>query len=285
MNRVVDTHTHFWTVATSSWLNESFGPLFRNYLVADHRAASASCGVTRCVVVEAGLTPAENELILDIADSDEFVGALILSAALDDPKLGHKLDEWQRRPKFRGTRMMFEPVDDGNIANRPAIVEGLKELSRRDLVHDFLPLHRHLAAVAAALEQVPDLRCVIEHLAKPEFADGIDAEWRSGMQRLIDETACSFKLSLSPRVATMSEYAASPGQGWPLDAVRPYYDFLCREAGSDRLFWGSDWPVATLTGSYGDMLTAHRTLLGDIDELTEMKLFRRNAEEFYQLEA
>ena len=71
----------------------------------------------------------------------------------------------------------------------------------------------------------------------------------------------------------------------PISAIQPYYDFLRSEAGSDRLIWGSDWPVAVLSGSYRDMLDTHRELLGDLDEVTEMKLFRRNAEELYQLEA
>ena len=285
MDRIVDTHTHFWTLATTTWVDESYGPIHRDFLPADHQAESVSCGVTRCVIVEAGPSPAENELIMEIAASDDFVGGLILSAQLDDSELGHKLDQWQRLPKFRGTRMMFESIEDADIGTRPAVIQGLKELARRDLVHDFLPLVGHLRGVAEALDQVPDLRCIIEHVAKPDFDGTVEAEWTSGMRRLIDDTACSFKLSLSPQVTRVAEYVAMPGQGWPVEAIQPYYDFLRSEAGSDRLMWGSDWPVAVLSGSYGNMLDTHRALLGDLDELTEMKLFRRNAEEFYQLEA
>ena len=241
--------------------------------------------MTRCVIVEAGPSAGENQLISDIAGSDDFVGALILSAKLDDPQLGHKLDEWQQLPKFRGTRMMFEPIEDADIASRPVVVESLKELARRDLVHDFLPLAQHLQGLAATLEKVPDLRCIVEHLAKPDFDGTVEQDWTEGIRRLVDDTACSFKLSLSPQSSRIAEYVANPGHGWPTDAVQPYYDFLLTEAGSDRLMWGSDWPVAVLTGSYQDMMTTHRTLLGDIDEITEMKVFRRNAEEFYQLEA
>ncbi len=285
MERIVDTHTHFWTLATTTWVDESYGPMHRDFLPTDHRAESAACGVTRCVIVEAGSSDRENQLIAEIAGSDDFVGALILHAPLDDPDLGHKLDEWQQIPKFRGTRMMFEPIEDADIAARPAIVEGLKELARRDLVHDFLPLIKHLQGVAEALDQVPDLRCIIEHLAKPNFDGTFEQDWTDGMRRLVEDTACSFKLSLSPQVTRVAEYVANPGQGWPISAIQPYYDFLRSEAGSDRLIWGSDWPVAVLSGSYRDMLDTHRELLGDLDEVTEMKLFRRNAEELYQLEA
>ena len=49
--------------------------------------------------------------------------------------------------------------------------------------------------------------------------------------------------------------------------------------------WGSDWPVALLTDSYRGMLDTHQTLLDGLDGPTRVKVFRTNAEEFYQLEA
>jgi L-fuconolactonase len=285
MDRIVDTHVHFWTQATTSWLTDALGPINRDFLPEHHRAASAAAGVSRCVIIEAGATDAENQLIADIAEHDPFVGALILAADVRDPAFGHRLDEWQKLPKFRGVRMSFEGHTDSDIAAQPATVGGLQELARRDLIHDFLPLVAHLDAVVDALEQVPDLRAIIEHYAKPDFAGGLEPAWESAMIRLADATNASVKLSLSPQSARVGEYAARPGQGWPHTAIQPYTDFLLSELGPDRLMWGSDWPVALLTESYTSMLDLHRTLLGAIDEEDEHKLFRTNAEEFYQLEA
>ena len=285
MDRIVDTHVHFWTQATTSWLTSAMGPINRDFLPEHHRAESHSCDVSRCVVIEAGPTDAENQLIIDLADQDEFVGALILQADLDDPRLGKRLDEWQQLPKFRGVRMMFESHPAADIASQPAIVDGLQELARRDLIHDFLPLTRHLNDVVSALEQVPDLRCIIEHYAKPNFDGSLEADWVSAMTRLADGTSASVKLSLSPQATRIADYVTNPGQGWPLEAVRPYTDFLLSELGTDRLIWGSDWPVALLTDSYAGMLETHQTLLSDLDEVDQLKLFRSNAEEFYQLEA
>lgn len=285
MDHIVDTHCHFWWRKTNSWLDENWGVLYRDYTPKDHQAASQPVGVTRCVIVEAGDTDVDNQTIIDFAAEFDFVGALILQADLGDPRLGHMLDEWQDLPKFRGVRMNYEAHPDPDIATRPEVVEGLKELTRRGLIHEFLPLVRHLDGVATSIEQVPELQCIIEHYAKPDFDGTMELEWEQGMRRIARETGARCKLSLSPQVSRSKDYLQNPNQGWPIESMRQYTDFLLEEVGTDRLIWGSDWPVALLTTDYAGMLATHRKLLGVLDPGIEIKLFRTNAEAFYDLTA
>ena len=285
MDRIVDTHCHFWWRKTNSWLDPSWDVLYQDYTPVEHQAASRPAGVTRCVIVEAGDTPVDNRTIIDFAARYDFVGGLILRADLDDPGLGHALDEWQKLPKFRGIRMNFEAHPDPGVAAKPAVIEGLKELARRGLIHDFLPLVRHLDGIAAAIERVPDLKCVVEHYGKPDFDGTVEPAWEQAMRRIARGTGAFCKLSLSPQVTRVQEYLDRPRQGWPIDAVRPYTAFYLDELGPDRLLWGSDWPVALLTTDYAGMLATHRQLLGPLAPEVEVKLFRTNAESFYGVTA
>lgn len=285
MDRIVDTHCHFWWRETNSWLDPSWDILYRDYTPVEHQAASRPVGVTRCVIVEAGATDAENQSIIDCAAEYDFVGGLILRADLDDPGLGRKLDEWQKLPKFRGVRMNFEAHPDPDIAARPAVIDGLRELARRGLIHDFLPLVRHLDGIAASIERVPDLKCIIEHYGKPDFDGAPEPAWERAMRRIARDTGAFCKLSLSPQVTRVAEYLDRPKRGWPIDAMRPYTAFYLEELGPDRLIWGSDWPVALLTTDYAGMLATHRELLGPLTPETEVKLFRTNAEAFYGVTA
>lgn len=285
MDRIIDTHCHFWLLSTNSWLDDTWGVLYQDYRPVDHRAASSAVGVSRCVVIEAGPTDAENQTIIDMATEDDFIGGLILARDLDDPGLGHTLDEWQKLGKFRGIRMNFEQHPDPAIARKPGVIAGLKELAGRGLLHDFLPLVRHLDDIVDALQQVPDLKCIVEHYAKPDFDGTLEPAWAAGMRRLGRETNARCKLSLSPQVTRSAEYVESPGQGWPIDAMREYAALYMEEFGSDRLVWGSDWPVALMTTDYAGMLQTHRDLVGSVDPVAETKMFRTNAEELYGVSA
>ena len=285
MDHIVDTHCHFWWRETNSWLDESWGILYRDYTPVEHQAASRSAGVTRCVIVEAGDTDIDNQTIIDFATEFDFVGGLILQADLSDPSLGHRLDAWQKLPKFRGVRMNYEAHPDPDIATRPAVIEGLRELARRELIHDFLPLVHHLDGIATSIEQVPELKSIIEHYSKPDFDGTMAREWEQGMRRIARETGTCCKLSLSPQVTRSTEYLQHPNLGWPIAAIRQYTDFYLQELGPDRLIWGSDWPVALMTTDYAGMLTIHRKLLGVLAPEVELKLFRTNAETFYNVAA
>ena len=232
MDRIVDTHCHFWWRETNSWLDDSWEILYQDYTPVEHQAASRPVGVTRCVIVEAGDTDVDNQTIIDFAAEFDFVGGLILRADLDDPGLGHTLDEWQKLPKFRGMRMNFEAHPDPDIATRPAVIDGLRELARRGVIHDFLPLVRHLDGIATAIEQVPDLKCIIEHYGKPDFDGTMEPAWEQAMRRIARDTGAFCKLSLSPQVTRIQEYLDNPKQGWPIDAMRQYTAFYLEELGS-----------------------------------------------------
>lgn len=284
MERIVDTHCHFWSLAGSSWLDGEYGAMERDWRPEDHRARSAQEGVSRCVIVEAGSTEAENQHVIEIATRDDFVGGMILWASAGDPQFAARLDRWQRLPKFRGVRINFEQHTDPDIARQPAVLEQLQELAARGLVHDFLPLVRHLDDLAATLERVPDLHGIIEHYAKPDFDGSLDPVWERAMRRIAANTNAHCKLSLSPQVTRMKQMAAAPA-GWHVDAIRPYAQFYLEAFGVDRLMWGSDWPVMEATTTYAGMLRTHRESLGSLDAAVEEKLFRSNAERFYRIEA
>ena len=283
MERIVDTHCHFWTLAGSSWLDDSHRAMAQDWGPDDHQERSRPIGVTRCVIVEAGSTDAENQHIIDIAAREEFVGGLILWAPAGDREFGKRLDRWQRLPKFRGVRINFEQHPDPDIARDPGVVEQLRELSRRGLIHDFLPLVRHLEDLAATLEKVPDLHGIIEHYAKPDFDGTLEPDWERAMRRIAANTNTRCKLSLSPQVTRIEELTSAEPAGWPVEAIRPYTEVYLDAFGADRLMWGSDWPVVEATTSYSGMMDTHRGALGDLDAHTEAKLFRTNAEKFYRV--
>jgi L-fuconolactonase len=196
------------------------------------------------------------------------------------------LDRWGQEAKFRGVRMRFEGHKDANILKRPSVIEGLKEVSRRGLVFDFLVTVEQLAGILKVYEDVPELKGVIEHLAKPDMADKKDlTQWQETMQKLAAQTSVMCKLSLSPRADQMRSLLSHPSCGWSLEKIRPYVRFMVDHFGCDRLMWGSDWPICLVMSDYQGTWQVMDQILAGVTEEEKDKVYGRNAISFYRLTA
>ena len=139
----------------------------------------------------------------------------------------------------------LEGHPDPDVLKRPSIAKGLRQVAERGLIFEFLLQTPQLEGALALCEQMPELKTVIEHLAKPDFRDPEDREvWRRLISAFAERTNVAGKLSMSPRVEQIGDLLANPNSGWDVGIIEPYVDFLLDTFGPDRLFWGSDWPVS-----------------------------------------
>ena len=94
------------------------------------------------------------------------------------------------------------------------------------------------------------------------------------MARLAKETGAFCKLS---------GLITEAGTGWSVEGLRPYVDHLLAVFGPERLIWGSDWPVLSLTAGYGDWWQALGTLLADLTEAQKAQVLGGNARRAYRI--
>ena len=285
--RIVDTHCHLWKLelAEQTGLTEDFGPIFRTFEPSDLLQETSACDVDMCVLIESGKTVEEIRVMEKMAASSSLIAAIAPYVDLESPFLEQELDSWLDNPKFRGVRARFEGHPDLDILTKPAIVNGLRKVAERGLIFEFLVRTIHLQGILRIYERIPELKAVIEHMAKPDLTAGTDrVQWHSSMQALAQHTPVACKLSLSPRVEQFGELLQNPDRSWPVESIKPYVRSLMKYFGPDRLMWGSDWPVTLVMSSYKETLNGMRTAIGTIPRSTEKQIFRTTALQFYGLE-
>jgi predicted TIM-barrel fold metal-dependent hydrolase len=70
---------------------------------------------------------------------------------------------------------------------------------------------------------------------------------------------------------------------WTVDSLRPWV-LSCIEAfGTDRAFFGTNWPVDRIFSSYGDVLDAYAEIVSDFSETEQQALFSGNANRVFRL--
>ena len=249
--------------------------LRQNRLPGDLKPLIDGVGVQRTVIVQAHSSIEEAHWLLGLADENDFVAGVVAWVELADPDVGNTLDLLQMDPYFKGVRHIWHDEPDDAWIVRPAVLNGLKELARRDIPFDLLPRPKHLPYIPRVLDAVPDLRTVVDHIAKPFIPEGIFEPWLSDLKRVAEIPGVHCKVS--------GMVTEADTDNWNPDALTPYVANVIEMFGYDRLMFGSDWPVCTLAGTYEQVFQAAKQALGPMSDANRDAVFGGNAEQFYGL--
>ena len=273
---LVDSHHHFWQIDRFdySWMPDG-SPLATNYGPDDLAPLVESVGINYTVIVQAVSSPDEAHWLLELAERYEFIAGVVGWVDLTDPKVGYTLDELQRSKYFKGVRHIWEGEEDpGWIVNSGAI-NGLQELVRRKLTFDFLAKPPNLPFIPQVMDQVPDLRAVVDHIAKPLIADHVIEPWLTDLRKVASINGIHCKIS---GMVTEADH-----QNWTPDDLRPYVHHVLGLFGSDRLMFGTDWPVSTLAAEYKTVTDTARGILDSLSPSANADIFGGTAARFYRL--
>jgi L-fuconolactonase len=158
---------------------------------------------------------------------------------LEAPDVESQLDEIDSNVLV-GVRPMIQDIPDDAWILRREVLRGLRVLEQRGLAFDLLGYTRHLAHAVRALEHVPDLTVVVNHLMKPDYSI-LDPAWTEGIVQLAERPRCFMKIS------GMATEVQSPPEP---DLFSRHVDFALHAFGPARCMLGTDWPVSMLALPY-----------------------------------
>ena len=274
---VVDAHQHFWDPERLHyfWMTEGVKSLKRKFLPEDLGPLLSQAGVERTVIVQAISSTEEAQWLLDLASAHEFVAGVVTWADLRSRDLPRELDKLQAHPKFKGVRHQMEAESDDAWMVRDDVLAGLAELERRAIPYDLLVHARHLKYVPRVRERCPNLKLVVDHIAKPRIGEREFDGWAREIERVSQLPDIWCKLS---GMITEARWDA-----WTPNDLQPYVRHVLDQFGLSRVMFGSDWPVCTLAGYYQQVVDALRQVLGPLSPADAQKVWGENACEFYRL--
>lgn len=273
---IIDAHQHFWRIGGpgQAWPNADWPLLYRDFLPADLRAATAGLTLAGTILVQSQPDDRDTDWMLDLAEDDQLILTVVGWAALDAPDAPARIARLATRPKLAGLRPMLQSIEDSAWLLRPDLTPAIGAMLAHGLRFDALVQPRHLPALARFAARWPELPIVIDHGAKPPAAAGILDPWR-------DDLAA---LARYPNVwCKLSGLRTEQAQGQGSDALAPYVAHILQQFG-DRTMWGSDWPVLLHMGDcYGDWVDDALRLAGGMDAAARARLFNGAASAFYGL--
>ena len=153
---------------------------------------------------------------------------------------------------------------------------GLELLVERGLTFDVCAESLELLArVPVLAERHPELRLVIDHLAKPPIASVCWQPWAY----LLSESATAPNVT-----AKISGLNTAAAPGWTSADLQPYVDHALATFGPRRLMVGGDWPFALLQArSYSQVWEAVRQTLELLNDVEREAIFGGTATTVYRL--
>jgi L-fuconolactonase len=258
---------------------EELASIRRSFTPLDLAPLLVAAGVDATVLVQTVPSVAETREFLATAAATPFVAGVVGWVDLTDPAVATTLAALQNSPggeRLVAIRHQVHDEDDAEWLLRPEVRRGLAAVRDAGLAYDILVRPRELPAALATARDFPDLRFVIDHLAKPPIASGEIAPWAARLEPFRHLPHVSCKLS---GMVTEADWAT-----WTPNDLRPYVHRALDIFGLDRVMFGSDWPVSLLAAEYGQVKAVLEAALPPLSAEDRAKVFGANAIRFYGLD-
>jgi predicted TIM-barrel fold metal-dependent hydrolase len=276
----VDTHQHLWDPARFSygWL-AGFSQLNQRFMLEEYRAATQDLNIVRTVYVDTDVDeadlPAETAAIFALAaQPGSLIAGIVPGAKLEKQDCWGHLQPFFGHPLLKGVRRVLHTMPD-ELSQQPQFLENVRALPARGLSFDLCVLSRQLPPALALVRHCPQVSFILDHCGVPDVkGQGLDP-WREHLRELSREPNVVCKIS--------GLVAYADPVNWTTDHLRPFFDHAVDCFGWDRVLWGSDWPVCTLSSSLTRWAATAQELAAQATPDERDRFFRRNAERIYRL--
>ncbi|MEX1030848.1 MAG: amidohydrolase family protein [Paenibacillaceae bacterium] len=274
----IDAHQHIWNLnkVDYPWLVPEYGPIYRTFEAQELEPQLQRAGINKTVLVQAMDSYEDTDYMLETASSYDWIGGVVGWVPLNRPiEAARMLDNYAANPFFKGVRHLIHEEWDPNWIIRPTVIEGLRILASFGFTFDVAAAFpNHLGHIPYLATEVPNLRMVIDHLAKPPTKPELWSKWAEQMAG-----AAAY-----PNVyAKISGLNTALSNLWPNQGAERYVDFVIEQFGAERLMYGGDWPVALLNGDYDSVWSGTLSLLEKYAEETKAAILGRTADKFYRI--
>ena len=280
--KIVDTHQHLWDLDLFryAWLQQL--PLLnRSFGMNDYRDATNGLLIEKSVHLEADVDEQfmleETRHLLRLADrADNPLDGVVACGRPESNEFRSYLDNLLilGHPKLKGIRRVLHTQPDA-LSQSETFIENVHSLAGHHLSFDICVLARQLPLAIRLVSRCPDVTFILDHCGVPQVREKILDPWRANIREIAGFPNVSCKVS--------GLVAYADPKNWTAEDLRPYIDHAIECFGWDRVMFGSDWPVCTLSASFHQWVEVLLLLTRSAGEANQKKLFHDNAIRVYRL--
>ncbi|MCL7762581.1 amidohydrolase family protein [Polaribacter sp. Z014] len=273
----IDSHQHFWKYEAEkhSWIDDEMSVIRRDFLPSDLSKVYKENGIDGCVAVQADQTLEETDFLIDLAAENSFIKGIVGWVDLRAENIEEVLEKYSKNTIVKGFRHVVQGEADHNFLLRPNFLRGIAALEKYNFTYDILVFPHQLGAVLEFVQRFPNQKFVIDHIAKPYIKDGFFDGWASQMKEIATYKNVLCKVS---GMITEADYNT-----WTEAQLNPYLEVVFNAFGTERIMFGSDWPVCLVAGNYTEVKNIVTNYISKFSEAEQKAIMGENAIDFYNI--
>lgn len=272
----IDAHVHFWKYDKKryEWIDKTMKILQQDYLPEHFALTMKRNEISGVVAVQAEQSELETHFLVELAKTHPVIRGVVGWVDLQADNVEARLEYFSQYHIIKGYRHIVqgEPID---FLGRENFRRGVSALKPYNYTYDILIYHHQLKPALEFAAAFPDMKLVIDHCAKPDIRHKNIEEWKKLMQEMAKMPHVYCKLSGLLTEANWKQWSAAD--------FYPYLDVVFEAFGTDRLLFGSDWPVMLLSGIYVQWKSLLEKYMENFSYEEKEKVFGGNAIQFYNL--
>ena len=273
----LDTHQHliYRDRFGYDWTAEIEALAAGDFTLDEYSRLVADMGIAGTLFMEAGVNDedyqAEARFVSSLVNKQGMLGQI----ASCRPEENEGFDAWLEECgdlHVAGFRRILHVMPD-DLSQSDHFRANLKKIGRRKLPFDICVLARQLPIAIELVRACDGQQYVLNHCGVPDIAGGAFASWAAGMKELAGMPHVAVKLS------GISAYCA-PGTA-SVETMKPWVDHVLDCFGTERIVWGSDWPVVNLGSGLPEWIELTRRLIAGLSADEQAAIAMRNARAIY----
>jgi len=293
MMKAIDSHFHIWRQNDQPWLvgpmvPRIFGPyepIRRDYPIEEFLQDESGSGVEKGVYVQTNWAKENFEkevaFVSEVAARTGWPHAVVGYADMTVDDVRPQIDRLMKYPLLRGVRMQlhwhetpaFRFAPDAKQVIDPKVKANVRHLQDYGLSFDLQLFPAQMKDGAELVGENPQTDFILTHTGMLVSLDEKTAEeWKAGLRALAPLPNFYAKLSGLGTFVHRNDQAV-------IDYV---YDNAIEILGSDRLMFGSNFPIEKLWTSHADLSAAHRKAAARHGAAAERDIFWNTAERVYR---
>jgi L-fuconolactonase len=273
---MIDAHVHFWKYDKKrfDWIDNNMKILQQDYLPEHFSLTMKRNEITGVVAVQADQSELETHFLVELAKTHAEIRGVVGWVDLQADNVEARLEYFSQYPIIKGYRHIVQG-EPNDFLGRENFRRGVSALKPYNYTYDILIYHHQLQPAIDFAAAFPDMKLVIDHCAKPDVRHKKIDEWKTLMKEMGKMPHVYCKLSGLLTEANWKQWSAGD--------FYPYLDTVFEAFGTDRLLFGSDWPVMLLSGIYVQWKSLLEKYMENFEQEEKDKVFVENAIQFYNL--
>ncbi len=293
MQKAIDSHFHIWRQQDQPWLvgpmvPRIFGPyepIRRDYPIEEFLADQEGSGVEKAVYVQTNWAKEDFEkevaFLSDTAKASGWPHAIVGYADMTVDDVRPQIDRLMKYPLLRGVRMQlhwhetpaFRFAKSADQVVDPVVRKNVARLRDYGLSFDLQLFPAQMKDGLQLVGENPETNFILTHTGMlTDLAEPVIEEWKAGLRTLAKAPNLYAKLSGLGTFVHRNDP----------QVIGTVVDNAVAILGSDRLMFGSNFPIEKLWTTHAELIAAHRKAVARHGAKAEADIFWNTAERVYR---